>query len=265
MKNFVLTSESVTAGHPDKLCDQISDAVVDACLATDPKGGVVAECAIASGVLFLSIRHRRPLQFDPAALARRLVDDAGYAEDGAQRTVMLESAVAPEQAGPGGALDHGSRMATVFGHACDHTPEKTPYAIWAAHRLSARIDELWSSGAAPWLGPDAQLQVAARFEDRRPVALEGVALTVAGGAPMDGVEPEERLAEAFRRDVAAPALADAPAPPTAQTRFVARQRRRGSSRASGRGRAAQAPMRGSPGAKRRTTATAPSPAMAAPR
>ena len=77
MRNFVLTSESVTAGHPDKLCDQISDAVIDACLMRDPRSRAVAECAISSGVVFLSLRGMIEAPCDLAALARAVVELIG--------------------------------------------------------------------------------------------------------------------------------------------------------------------------------------------
>jgi S-adenosylmethionine synthetase len=220
MRNFVLTSESVTAGHPDKLCDQISDAIVDACLASDPQGGITCECAAASGVIFLSAHHRRELAFDPAALARRVVADAGYRGDdmATRTTVMLDSVLNAEMAGP--SKDPGqpaSQMITVFGHACSHTPERMPLPVWSAHRLSARLDALRAEAAPPWLTPDAQVQVAVRFADRQPVAFDVIALTF---APGDRDVPLDAVRNVFVADVIGPALADAPSPPGSDTRIV---------------------------------------------
>jgi len=118
MRDFVLSSESMTAGHPDKLCDQISDAMVDACLAGDPPTGCVAECAIATGIVFLSIRHGRPLGFDPAALARRVLGEAGYGATARQAntTVVLDSVETAEL--PGHTAPDAARaghMTTAFG------------------------------------------------------------------------------------------------------------------------------------------------------
>lgn len=221
MRSVVLTSESMTTGHPDKLCDQISDALVDACLSSDPEGAAVAECALASGVVFLSVRHRRALQFDPSAVARRVMAEAGY--DGApgveRLTVMLDQVAEPDLPGPTmGDSARARHMSTAFGYACDQTPERLPYAIWAAHRLSARLDAVRSSGEASWIGPDAQAQVAVRFDDRRPVAIAGVALTyVAIAAP-----PDRDADAALRRLVIDPVFADAPVRPDARTRLILR-------------------------------------------
>lgn len=220
MRNFVLTSESVTAGHPDKLCDQISDAMVDACLASDSAGGIVGECAAASGVIFLSVHHRRELAFDAAALARRTVAEAGYREEGApaRTTVMVDSVLQGDLIGPSTAPDQpASHMTTVFGHACDQTPERIPLPIWSAHRLTARLDALRRAGGPAWLTPDAQVQVAVRFEDRRPVAFDVIALTFAT-AERDVSLDEVRTV--FLADVVEPALADAPVRPGAGMRIV---------------------------------------------
>lgn len=224
MRNFVLTSESVTVGHPDKICDQISDAVVDACLTSDPEGGINAECAAASGVIFLSLRHRRELAFDPAATARRVIDDAGYldADSPARTTVMLDSVLNGEMPGPSaGREQRAGHMTTVFGHACDQTPERIALPIWSAHRLTAQLDALRQDGRLTGLSPDAQVQVAVRFEERRPVAFDVIALTFAADpADLD----EDAVREAFLSDVVTPALAEAAAAPGPETRIVVTRR-----------------------------------------
>ncbi len=221
MRNFVLTSEAMTAGHPDKLCDQISDAVVDACLASDPEGGVVAECALASGVAFLSIRHRRPLEFDPAALARRVIAEAGYdgAEATSRMTVMLD--MVADETLPGRLppeARRASHMTTAFGYADDDTPELTPPPIWAAHRMIDAVERLRADEAPAWLSPDAQIQVAIRFEDRRPVALEGVAFTFAAPAP---APDPATLRALLLGKIVAPALDGSALAATEATRLVA--------------------------------------------
>ncbi|MEO1292901.1 MAG: methionine adenosyltransferase domain-containing protein [Pseudomonadota bacterium] len=226
MRTFVLTSESMTAGHPDKLCDQISDAIVDACLASDGEGGIVAECAVASGIVFLSLRHRRPLLFDAASLARRVIRDAGYREDadGGRTTVMIDAVHDPLLPGPEEEARVASHMTTTFGYACDHTPERMPYPVWAAHRLSARLDTARKNGDGnkngeiDWAAPDAQVQVAVRFADRRPVAIAAIALTIAGGAETAPADLETLV----RRDLISPAFADAAIAPDENTRLIVR-------------------------------------------
>jgi len=213
MRNFILTSESVTAGHPDKLCDQISDAVIDACLMHDPHGSVVAECAISSGVVFLSLRGTIEPPCDLAALARSVIEAAGYPlSDASGPTVMLDI-------DPGWSSDASrprAQMTTAFGYACDHTPEAMPLSIWAAHRLTGALDAARSEGCLPWLSPDAQAQVAVRHKDRRPVAIPALAMSFGADPVIDA----ETAADALRREVVTRAFEGAPLAPDAQTRFV---------------------------------------------
>ncbi len=182
MRNFVMTSSSAGEGHPDKVCDQISDALVDACLAADAQTQVVAECAIASDVIFLSLRTDREPQFDAAALARRVFEAVGYGgQRRSQPTVMLDLVIgnghlARDQS-------RASNMVTAIGHACTHNSECLAYPVWAAHRLTRRLDDLRRSGNAPWLGPDLQSQVAVEFQNRRPVHIAAIAVTAGLLAP----------------------------------------------------------------------------------
>ena len=211
MRNFVLTSDSVTPGHPDKLCDQISDAVVDAVLTADPSARVTAECAVATGVVFLSVRSDLDGGIDAAAIARRLVTEAG-STPARPPTVMLDS-TRPEHAT--GAPGSGT-MTTAFGHACDHTPENLAYPIWAAHRLTRAMEAARIEGRLPWLGPDSQAQVAVAFENRRPVSLRAIAITTATPAP-----PEQEAAmAALAEQVFWPAFDGAPLGPDTSTRRV---------------------------------------------
>ena len=182
MRNFILTSEAVTAGHPDKLCDQISDAVIDAALTDAPATACIAECAIASGLVFLSIRHARRLGFDPAALARRVLAEAGYPEaaEGPGTTVVLDSVLTPElghkDTAPG-------QMTTAFGYACDHNPARMPAPIELAHSLAGAFSRARQEETLAWLAPDALAQVARRLEARRPAEIAGIGLTYyRGGA-----------------------------------------------------------------------------------
>lgn len=213
MRNFILTSDSVTAGHPDKLCDQISDAVVDAYLAAGLRTPVVAECAIATGVIFLSLRAGAEAPFDPAALARRTVEEAGYEPEAtsAAPTVILDLAREETEG-----ADRAGRMTTAFGHACSHTAEHLAYPIWAAHRLTRALDAARREDRLPWLGPDAKAQVAVDFRDRAPVAIRAVALTAA--AP---TAPEADAARAaLLAEVVAPAFDGAAVAPDRDTQMV---------------------------------------------
>ncbi|MGM0584149.1 MAG: methionine adenosyltransferase domain-containing protein [Pseudomonadota bacterium] len=213
MRNFVLTSEAVAAGHPDKLCDQISDAVVDASLMDDPMAGCVAECALASGIAFLSVRHGREPGFDPAAITRRVLE-AETGAPGAPATVMLDMVRLPELAGPSAEAD---RMTTAFGYACDHGADLMPRPLMAAHRLRERLEAASRGAFSDWLSPDGVAQVAMRFADRRPQAVEAAALGVF--VAKDGPEGAD-LEAALRREVLDPALEAGDIPASRELRLV---------------------------------------------
>jgi S-adenosylmethionine synthetase len=213
MRNFVLTSEAVTSGHPDKLCDRISDAMVDACLAADAPVGCVAECALASGIVFLSLRHGGPLDFDPAALARRVLDG-----DGGRTTVMLDLVETPDLPGPGEDRPVARQMTTAFGYATDATAARMPLPILLAHRIGAGL-EAARAGPMPWLSADAQVQVAVRFRNRRAEALDVVAV----GFYADGPPPGASALDDAMRGVIDPAAAELGLAPGGHTRLVLRQ------------------------------------------
>ena len=216
MRDFVLTSESVTAGHPDKLCDQISDAMIDAFLSAGVRTPVSAECAIATGIVFLSVRSRQEAPFDPAALARRVIEEAGYPpgtdQDGP--TIMLDlarTASTPEN--PARVAMH---MTTAFGHACRHTPTDLAYPIWAAHRLTRELDRARAVGRLPWLHPDAQAQVAVEFRGRDPYRMTALAITSASPA----APPREAVADALLRDVVTPSFDGCAVAPDESSRLI---------------------------------------------
>jgi S-adenosylmethionine synthetase len=195
MRDFVMTSDSVTSGHPDKLCDQISDAVVDAWLSHGLRAGVAAECAIASGVVFLSVRAGAKAPVDPAAIARHVVAEAGYGDtaEGEGLTVVLEMREDEALSSDRVAEGVSRHMVTAFGYAAAEAPAAMPAPIEAAHRITAALDAARREERLPWLRPDAQAQVAVRHADRRAESLTAVALNVA-------------LAEALSHDTASEAL-----------------------------------------------------------
>jgi S-adenosylmethionine synthetase len=205
MRDFVHTSEAFAIGHPDKLCDQISDAVVDACLAADPPVRCVAECAMASGIVFLSIRHGGRMPVDPAALARRVLAESGYPEmaEAGRATVMLDlvSMAEEEARGPGRAP---GQMTTAFGYATDRDGTMLPLPLLAARGIAGAVGRASLAGEPDWLAADAQAQVAVRYEARRPVSLDGVALLWHGRDATPGVARAREMLEA---GILRPALA----------------------------------------------------------
>jgi len=182
MRNFVLTSSSVTDGHPDKLCDRISDAILDAHLTLDPASLVQAECAIASGIVFLAVRADSTAHVDLPAVVRELVEETGYDDpDFNPHNVTVLSAATPGVAARQ-FEDNVSRpavetvSATVFGYACRHTPEMLPLSIVLAHRLAQRLRDVRMRDEIPMLHPDGQVQVGVRYRGRMPECIESIAL-----------------------------------------------------------------------------------------
>jgi S-adenosylmethionine synthetase len=191
MRDFVHTSTSVTEGHPDKLCDRISDAVVDAYLTQDPKAFINAECAIASGIVFLATHAESEARVDLTAVVQAAVGDAGYSDsdfDPETVTVLSTTSRMPQLRLVGDAtqLRGANASATMFGYACRQTEELIPLPIALSHRLVRSLQDLRRSERGPLFHPDGQAQVAIRYVDRKPVAVEGLTLisaVVGKGAP----------------------------------------------------------------------------------
>ncbi len=188
MRNFVLTSTSVTDGHPDKLCDRMSDAIVDAFLSRDPSSRIIAECAITAGIVFVAAQMLSSAHVDLTAIIRALVAETGYRDpDFNAEDIAILTRVTPKNA-LYGAAENGTVeivSTTVFGFACTQTPEMMPLPIALAHRLARQLSERRASSGFEWLHPDGLVQVAVAYENRVPVSIEGITLFSAllPGAP----------------------------------------------------------------------------------
>ncbi|GGB38109.1 S-adenosylmethionine synthase [Roseibium aquae] len=218
MRDFVLSSQAVTSAHPDKMSDQVCDAMVDAFLTAPAPAACVAECALASGIVFLSLRYGGPLSFDPAALARQVIAKEGYGGEtgGSQPTVMLDLTEMPELVGlPERVISLADRMTTAFGYACDHTPERMPLPIRDAHRVCMAIEDAIRDRRLMGIARDAQAQIAVRFAGRRPVDVTGIAV----GVFAPGHSKPDALEEMIRAEAIKPALAGSECPITTATRI----------------------------------------------
>ena len=189
----VFTSESVTEGHPDKVCDQISDAVLDAILAQDPKARVACETCATTGFVQMmgEITTTAQVKFDE--IARKVVCEIGYDKgemcfDGNACAVLTAiHAQSPDIAmGVDNALEtrDGETVSTgagdqgmMFGFACDETEELMPLPISLAHKLCRRLSEVRKDGTLPWLRPDGKSQVTVVYEDGKPVAVDTVVIS----------------------------------------------------------------------------------------
>jgi S-adenosylmethionine synthetase len=211
MRNFVLTSSSVTDGHPDKLCDRISDAIVDALLTLDPCCRVQAECAIATGIVFLALHSRTSARVDLPSIVRQIVSETGYADpefNEQNLTVLTSEAQLPmmastELSGTCSRLPADPVSATLFGYACRHSTEMLPLSCVLAHRLASRMRDVRRSGELPNLHPDGNVQVALRYHNRQPQCIEGI--TIFSALDADGPKSWD-VSEEIRKLVVDPVV-----------------------------------------------------------
>jgi S-adenosylmethionine synthetase len=227
-QDFVFISESVTEGHPDKLCDQISDAVLDQFLREDPQARAIIECAVSTGVVFVAARYRARTLVDIPHIARQVIREVGYDDkDFNARTSSIltslnelppEAPVADESALSDAQIEAVSarHTATLFGYACTQTPAFLPLPIWLAHKLARRLSAVRLTLQLPYLRPDAKAQVAVVFRNRRPVRIHSITLLVSHTA--SGVPPAAQLEQALRAQVIEPVFRDESVRPDADTR-----------------------------------------------
>ncbi|HKR81713.1 MAG TPA: methionine adenosyltransferase [Candidatus Saccharimonadales bacterium] len=192
----LFTSESVCAGHPDKICDAISDAIVDAALAQDPKSRTGIETVAGANQINLYGEIKTTAKIDYEEIVRATVEKLGYTEPkwGFSQESSFTNDV--HQQSPEIALgvdqDGAGDQGMMFGYACNETPELMPLPIALAHALARGIDEVRENGTLQWLRPDGKAQVTVRYEDDKPVAVEKVVAAVAHN--------EETPAEQVRKD-----------------------------------------------------------------
>ncbi len=188
-KSYMLTSESVGPAHPDKIADQVSDAVLDAILAQDRHGRVACETLVNTGLILLAGEITTTAQVDYTQIARDTVVDIGYDDsklgfDGHSAAVLLSlDKQSPDIAqgvneGDGLDVDQGAGdQGLMFGYACRETDEFMPMPIQLAHRLTRQQETVRRNGGLSWLRPDAKSQVSVRYEDEQPKAIDTVVLS----------------------------------------------------------------------------------------
>ncbi len=227
--SLMFTSESVTEGHPDKLCDQISDAVVDACIAQDPASRVACETATKTGYVMLlgEITTRAQINFDE--LVRQVVNEIGYDDsskglDGNSCGVLTAIAKQSSDIAMGvnrameakagqmseaeveaiGAGDQGM----MFGYACNETPVLMPMPIYLAHNLARRLTEVRQNGTLPWLRPDGKTQVTVEYAFGRPKRVDTVLVSTQHAPEVSQEEIRAAMIEHVIKPILPPEMVD---------------------------------------------------------
>ncbi|MDJ0800322.1 MAG: methionine adenosyltransferase [Calothrix sp. MO_167.B12] len=186
-KDFMFTSESVTEGHPDKLCDQISDAIVDKFLQRDPYSRVIAECAVSTAIIFISARFESDAVIDFTKIARQTIKQAGYrGSDFNAKTASIVTSLKELPPRDNRYWDEKNLseaeigkipvndQVNVFGFACNQTPGLIPLPIWLAHKLAKRLNAVKQENIIPYLAPDGKTQVGVEYRDRQPYRIHSI-------------------------------------------------------------------------------------------
>ena len=181
-QRYIISSESVTEGHPDKMADQISDGVLDAILAEDPKGRVACETLVTTGMVVVAGEITTSVYVRIPEIVRQTVEAIGYTDavfGFDYRTCAVLTAIDPQSGDIAQGVDTGGAgdQGMMFGYACDETQELMPMPIMLAHRLTHRLAEARKSGVLPWLRPDGKSQVAVQYVDGRPIGVKAVVVS----------------------------------------------------------------------------------------
>ena len=221
MSKKLFTSESVTEGHPDKMCDKISDAILDALLREDPMSRVACETFATTGIVMVMGEITTKAYVDIPGIVRRTVAEIGYDrakygfdahtcavlnsihEQSSDIALGVDRCAEAKSGDMTDALDTGAGdQGLMFGYACDETPEKMPLPISLAHKLAMRLTEVRKNGTLPYLRPDGKTQVTVEYDDERPVRVDTVVVSSQHG---DEVE-SARIREDIIREVIRPVI-----------------------------------------------------------
>jgi S-adenosylmethionine synthetase len=244
-RRYLFTSESVTEGHPDKICDQISDTILDTVLALDPEARVAAEVVVNTGLVIVTGEITSTATANFVKVVRQKIAEIGYTNpknngfsaDSCSVLIALDEQSADIAQGVDQA--HETREQTsderwdaigagdqgiMFGFACNETPELMPLPISLAHRISQKLSVVRKSGELAYLGPDGKTQVTVQYEDGKPVGIDTILVSTQHAETIDGLSSNEEVQARIKADlwtaVVLPAFKGLALQPTESTRFL---------------------------------------------
>ncbi|MDV2994524.1 MAG: S-adenosylmethionine synthase [Chroococcidiopsis sp. SAG 2025] len=228
-KDFMFTSESVTEGHPDKLCDLISDAIVDRFLQQDPYSRVITECAVSTGIVFIAARFEPNANVDFPNVARQVIDRVGYDRfefNGKTCSILTSLRELPPDKDR---FDEKKlsyeeieqipvkNIVNVFGFACRQTSSMMPLPIWLAHKLARQLTHVKLQNILSYLAPDGKTQVGIEYRNSKPHRIHSISVIASQNSPS---QPDlNRLQDDIRTTVIDPVFQDEEIRPDAQTRI----------------------------------------------
>jgi len=243
-RRYLFTSESVTEGHPDKICDQISDTILDALLTQDPKSRVAAEVVVNTGLVLITGEITTNAQINYIDLARKKIAEIGYIDadngfsasscsvlialdkqspdiaQGVNQAHEARELLSDQELDAIGAGDQG----IMFGFACNETPELMPMPISLAHRISRQLAMVRKNGQLPYLRPDGKTQVTVIYEDDRPVGIDTILVSTQHTETIGDITDTAAVQEKIKADlwsaVVQPVFEDIAVKPDDQTRFL---------------------------------------------
>jgi S-adenosylmethionine synthetase len=243
-RRYLFTSESVTEGHPDKICDQISDTILDALLAQDPSSRVAAEVVVNTGLVLITGEITTKANVNYVNLARKKIAEIGYTDaDNGFSANSASILIALDEQSPDIAQGVNTAQETrednsdelfdktgagdqglMFGFACNETPELMPLPISLAHRIARRLAAVRKTGNLPYLRPDGKTQVTIVYEDGRPVGIDTILISTQHTATIGEITDEAAVQAKIKEDlwtaVVEPVFGDINIKPDEETRFL---------------------------------------------